>query len=297
MVICSATAASSEVVPDMSHPTSKSRSRATRRAAAVAGWDAVDAGAYAASYDDWGPTARYFHSRLYAVEEALRACSGGTLLDAGCGPGMMVRRLLDTRPGDFQITACDRSKAMINEVVAQTTPVDDVSVTVAHLEDLPFDDESFDVVLAMGVLEYADAPSALREFARVTRPGGLVVITMLNPLSPYRLFEWGVYWPARRLVGRLERLVGVPAERRHGAARTGIRAIPSARLRRMMHEVNLWPDDVVYYDLNALVPPLDRVARRRWFRQWRARPERTVSRGARRWTGTAYLVTAHRSAA
>jgi ubiquinone/menaquinone biosynthesis C-methylase UbiE len=272
------------------------RDRAARRADAVAAWDAADAAGYAAGYEGWGPSARYFHSRLYAVEEALRDCPGGTLLDAGCGPGMMVRRLLDTRPGDFRITACDWSKAMINEVEARTTATEDVDLAVTYVEDMPFDDKSFDVVLAMGVLEYADALTALRELARVTRPGGLVVATMLNPLSPYRLFEWGVFWPALRLLGRMERLVGVPAERRHGASRSGIRALPCRRLRKMMREAGLWPEDVVYYDLSPLVPPLDRVARR-WFRQWCAHPEQTVSRGARRWTGTAYLVTARRSSA
>ena len=170
---------------------------------------------------------------------------------------------------------------MIDEVAARTTDADDVE---------------FDVVLAMGVLEYADAPRALDEIARVTRPGRMVVVTMLNPLSPYRLFEWGVFWPARRLLGRVERFAGVPAERRHGASRTGIRALPSTRLRAMMRGAALWPGDPVYYDLSPLVPPLDRLARRS-SRQWRAHPERTVSRGARRWMGTAYLITAHRSTA
>jgi ubiquinone/menaquinone biosynthesis C-methylase UbiE len=281
---------------DMSDPAMNHRDRAARRAEAVAAWDAADAAAYADSYGGWGPSARYFHSRLYAVEAALRGAPGGELLDAGCGPGMMVRRLLDTRPGDYQITACDRSKTMIDEVATRTSDAEDVELAVANVEDMPFDDRRFDVVLAMGVLEYADAPRALREIARVTRPGGLVVVTMLNPLSAYRLFEWGAFWPARRLLGRVEQLARIPAERRHGADVSGIRALPPARLRTMMREADLWPDDAVYYDLSPLVPPLDRMARR-WSRQWRAHPERTVSRGARRWMGTAYVQTAHRSAA
>jgi ubiquinone/menaquinone biosynthesis C-methylase UbiE len=274
----------------------KHRDRAARRAAAVEAWDAADAAAYAASYEGWGPSARYFHSRLYAVEDALRDAPGGDLLDTGCGPGRMVRRLLDTRPGDYRITACDRSKTMIDEVAARTSDAEDVKLAVANVEDLPFGDNSFDVVLAMGVLEYVDAPRALREIARVTRAKGLVVVTMLNPLSPYRLFEWGVFWPSRRLLGRVERLARVPAERRHGADVSGIRALPAAWLRRMMREVDLTPHDLLYYDLNLLVPPLDRVARR-WSRQWRAHPERTVSRGACRWMGTGYLLAAHRSSA
>jgi ubiquinone/menaquinone biosynthesis C-methylase UbiE len=284
------------VKPDRSHPAMKHRDRAARRADAVGAWDASDAAAYAALYEGWGPSARYFHSRLYAVEESLRGCPGGELLDAGCGPGMMVRRLLDRRPGDFRITASDRSKTMIDEVAACTSDAEQVELAVANVEDMPFDDKRFDLVLAMGVLEYSDTPRALREIARVTRPGGLVVVTMLNPLSPYRLFEWGVFWPALRLLGRLERLARIPAQRRHGAKASGIRALRPARLRTRMREVGLWPGAPLYYDLSPLVPPLDRVARR-WSRQWRAHPERTVSRGFRRWMGTAYLLSAVRSSA
>jgi SAM-dependent methyltransferase len=280
------------VKTDISLRAIKHRDRAARRADAVSAWESTDAAAYAASYEGWGPRARYFHSRLYAVEDSLRGCPGGALLDAGCGPGMMVRRLLDTRPGDFRITATDRSKTMIDEVAARTSDAEHVELVVADVADMPFDDGRFDVVLAMGVLEYADAPRALRDFARVTRPGGLVVVTMLNPLSPYRLFEWCVFWPALRLLARVERLVRTPV--RHGASASGIRALPASRLRTRMREVGLWPGDPVYYDLNPLVPPLDRVARR-WSRRWRAHPERTVSRGVFRWLGTAYMLSAVRS--
>lgn len=255
--------------------------------------DAVEAAGYAAAHDGWGPSARYFHSRLHVVQESLQACPGGDLLDVGCGPGMLVRRLLDTRPGDFRITACDRSPAMIEAAVDRTADADNVELRVARIEDLPFPDESFDVVLAMGVLEYTDVPRALRELARVVRPSGLVVVTMLNPLSPYRLFEWCIYWPALRLLGRMERRLGIRATHRHGAAVSGIRAVSPARLRRRLRESGLWPQDVVYYDLTPLVPPLDRVVRR-WARRWREHPERTASRGARRWMGTGYLVAARR---
>lgn len=246
---------------------------------------------YAAAYDGSGPSARYFHSRLHIVDETLRACPSGRLLDVGCGPGMLVRHLLDTRPGDFYITGCDRSPAMIDAAIDRAQGSPDVQLTVARIEDLPFPDESFDVVVAMGVLEYADVGGALREAARVVRRRGLVVVTMLNPLSPYRLFEWFVYWPALRLLGAIERLLRVPAHRRHGVSASGIRTIRPARLCRMMHEVGLRPEDVVHYDLTPLVPPLDRLRRTR---RWRTDPERTVSRGARRWMGTAYLVTARR---
>jgi ubiquinone/menaquinone biosynthesis C-methylase UbiE len=248
---------------------------------------------YAASYTDGSPVARYFQSRLYAVMEALRRSPGGDLLDMGCGPGLLARRLAQARSGDFHVCGLDLSPAMIRAAREQVRGFDEVSLAVGRAEQLPLPDHSMDVVVALGVLEYCDLRKALDEVARVTRAGGVVVITMLNPLSPYRLFEWGIWWPFTRLVGRLEKLFGDPLGRRHGAARSGIRTVPSRRLRRHLRERGLVVDDVVYYDLNLLVPPVDVIVRR-WTRRWQTDPERTLGRGARGMLGTAYLVVAHR---
>lgn len=253
-----------------------------------------EAAHYAAGYEGWSRVARYYHSRFYSVAEQLRTVPGGHLLDLGCGPGMMVRHLVDTRPADFTITAVDHSPAMLSEAAARLSDVADVRLEVARAEDLPLSDASVDVALAMGVLEYTDLPVALREIARVTRSGGLVLVTMLNPRNPYRLFEWGVYLPFQRALGRLARLVGVPADRRYSTDKQDIRAYTRPQLQRMLRAAGLEPQDVVYYDLTPTVPPLDRLARR-VDRGWRDHPEATVTRGAGRWMGTAYLVAARRT--
>lgn len=246
---------------------------------------------YAASYE----SSRYFHSRLHVIDEVLDRHPGGNVLDVGCGPGMFVQHLLDSRPGDFSVTACDRSPAMIDAASERLGNRDGVRLSVARIEEMPFGDNEFDVVVAMGVLEYVDAEPALREIARVVRPGGVVAVTMLNPASPYRLFEWGVYWPASRLLGRASRLLRGPASRRSGPGRSGIRALGQARLCRLMRDVGLTPEDVVHYDLTALVPPIDRLTRH-WRRGWHDHPERTATRGPQHWLGTAYLVASRRSA-
>ncbi|GAB3137407.1 class I SAM-dependent methyltransferase [Amycolatopsis sp. NPDC004378] len=244
---------------------------------------------YADAYSGWGPTARYYHSRLHAVDRTLLRCPGGSLLDVGCGPGMMVRHLLDDRPGDFAVTGCDRSAAMVD--AARTRVGEEASFSVGNIEEMPFADGTFDVALAMGVLEYVDLGPALREIARVVRPGGLAVVTMLNPHSPYRMFEWGLYWPARRVLGGIEEALRFP--RRHGARHTGIEAYGPRRLRHELWRAGLQPQDTLFYDVNGLVPPLDRVVRR-WDRSWRAHPERTVKRGPAGRFGTGYLIAARR---
>lgn len=267
--------------------------QAAREEQVAAQYDREEAAVnYAAGYAGRGCSTRYYHSRQYAVTQALADMRGGKLLDVGCGPGMFISHLLRTRPGDFRVTAYDRSTAMAQEVRRRVGSASDVQVQVGRAEDMPFPDDAFDVVVAMGVLEYTHAYTALCEIARVTRPGGRVLVTMLNPLSPFRLTEWLAYWPLARLLGRMERLVGGPERVRHGASRTGIRALPSTRLRRLMRHAGLVPQGVVYYDVTPLVPPLDKLARR-WSRSWLTHPERTVRRTPPlRWLGTAYLVSA-----
>jgi ubiquinone/menaquinone biosynthesis C-methylase UbiE len=245
---------------------------------------------YADAYRS-GPAARYFRSRLYLISHILASSPGGDLVDIGCGPGMMVRELLDTRPEDFRITALDRSGAMVTECAARADGARNVATLVARVERMPFRDASFDVALAMGVLEYADAVAALAEIARVLRPDGRLLATMLNPMSPYRLVEWHVYWPLLRMVGRVERWLHVPLEKRHGAADTGIRAYRERTFREMLVKAGMSIQDAVYYDVTMMVPPIDRVVRR-LAHQWHEHPERTVSRGCRRHLGTAYMVDA-----
>jgi len=254
----------------------------------------VDAERYAAAHDGWDVYARFFHSRLHAVSQQLAAVGGGSLLDVGCGPGMLVRHLVDTRPGDFKVSALDQSPAMIRAADKRLRDAAGVEFCVAAAEEMPLPDASFDVVLATGVLEYTDVPRVLDEIARVTRPGGVVVATMLNPHSLYRLVEWCIFWPGLRLLGRLERAVGVPAGRRHGSAKTGICTQSVRGLRKALRVAGLEPEDLVYFDVTPTVPPFDRLARR-VNRGWRDHPETTVGRGARGVLGTAYLLTARKA--
>jgi len=239
------------------------------------------------------PEGRFQRSRLQLTLKILASHPGGDLLDVGCGPGVMALALLTSRPGDFRITVLDQSLAMIKYCSASTCDSGQINPTVGQVEALPFAAMSFDLALVMGTLEYADARAAVRELSRVIRPGGVLIATMLNPLSPYRLAEWFLFWPFLRFLEAVERCVGVPAERRHGARITGIRAFPAGMLRRLLMQVGLQPIDLVHFDVTPLLPPLDRlrlIARM----ADRTGSERTVTRGWRRWMGTGYLVVARR---
>jgi ubiquinone/menaquinone biosynthesis C-methylase UbiE len=273
----------------------KSTSRPTRKDRVVAQYDsALAANEFADAYHLDRPEGRFFRARLRLVQDILTRCPGGDLLDAGCGPGMITHALLESRPHDFRITVLDQSPAMVEYCAASARSVGAVSPAVGRLEALPYADATFDITLAMGVLEYTDARAAIDELCRVTRPGGLVVVTMLNPLSPYRFVEWFFYWPLVRLVEVTERIFSIPAERRHKARITGIHALPASRLRRLMAAAGLQPVDLIYYDVTMLLPPLDRIPSLARKAERASRPH-SRSTGWRRWMGTGYLLTARRS--
>jgi ubiquinone/menaquinone biosynthesis C-methylase UbiE len=253
------------------------------------------AAGYADSHEGLGPAARYFRSRINLISQTLASSPGGDLLDVGCGPGMMVRELLDSRPGDFRITVLDRSPAMVEACALRAASANNFRALVGRVEAMPFADASFDVVLVMGILEYAESTAALAEIARVVRPDGLVLMTMLNPMSPYRFVEWHVYWPLQRVLRAVETLLNVPPDRRHGPPDTGIRAYRERTLRGMIAAVGLRPVNAAYFDITLLIPPIDRLVRR-WARGWQKRPEHTISRGWRKWLGTAYMIVAHKAA-
>jgi SAM-dependent methyltransferase len=94
-----------------------------------------------------------------------------TVIDVGCGPGMLTTELA-RRTGEELITAVDPAASFVSATTARFPRAD---VRVASAEALPFADGAFDAALAQLVVHFMDDPVAgVREMARVTRPGGPV---------------------------------------------------------------------------------------------------------------------------
>ncbi|MEV4534414.1 methyltransferase domain-containing protein [Asanoa sp. NPDC049518] len=109
------------------------------------------------------------------------------LLDVGCGPGTITADLA-ARVGS--VTAIETAPPALDaaRAVAAERGVD-IDFAVEDVHALSFDDNSFDVVHAHQVLQHvADPVTALREMARVCRPGGVVAARD----SDYAAFTW---WP------------------------------------------------------------------------------------------------------
>jgi SAM-dependent methyltransferase len=95
----------------------------------------------------------------------------GTALDVGCGPGALTAELA-RRLGPTSVTAVDPSQSFVEAVRSR---VPGVHGARASAEDLPFENDSFDIALAQLVVHFmADPVAGLREMARVTRRGGTV---------------------------------------------------------------------------------------------------------------------------
>lgn len=101
------------------------------------------------------------------------------ILDVGCGTGTMLTHLASY--GQAQGVDIDE------EAVGYCRERGLVDVRLGSAETLPFEDNSFDLVTALDVVEHLDDDAAaLREIRRVLRPGGKVLLTV--PAHP---FLWG----------------------------------------------------------------------------------------------------------
>ncbi len=102
---------------------------------------------------------------------------GLRVLDLGCGPATITVDLARlVAPGE--VVGVDASAPAIELARAEAAASGvELTLVVAAGDDLPFDDDSFDVVHAHQVLQHVGDPVAvLREMRRVTRPGGLVAV-------------------------------------------------------------------------------------------------------------------------
>ena len=107
----------------------------------------------------------------HAVMEKGAVGPGTRLLDAGCGAGMALALAAEL---GAEVTGFDASAALL--AIAKTR-LPEAPFAQGDLEDLPFDDNSFDVVTGFNSFQFAADPvAALQQARRVTRPGGRVFI-------------------------------------------------------------------------------------------------------------------------
>ncbi|MCD6594547.1 class I SAM-dependent methyltransferase [bacterium] len=134
---------------------------------------------------------RNFYETEYHYEEDVRAFDikrvkryfrlfnppdNGNILDIGCGSGLNLKYWSKQ---NFQLYGIDLShralKLALNKVVPRA------SFTVADGQNLPFDDETFDIITALGVIEHFPEPKkGFEEVYRLLKPDGKACIVLPN---------------------------------------------------------------------------------------------------------------------
>jgi SAM-dependent methyltransferase len=113
---------------------------------------------------------------LEQIRDIVARRPDANVLDLGCGGGHVSYFVA---PVARAVTACDPAAEMVSAVSAEAARRGLANVTTEHApaEKLPFDDASFDVVVARHTTHHwPDVRRGIREAARVVKPGGVVVI-------------------------------------------------------------------------------------------------------------------------
>lgn len=116
-------------------------------------------------YHSTNPLLRYANRRFFeTIRSLLSDIDPGTILDAGCGEGVVLELIGDFRGRQFGLDI-DLDRLLSANTHLLTTPL-----LQANIHSLPLRDDQFDTVLSLEVLEHVGNPEvALKELYRVTR--------------------------------------------------------------------------------------------------------------------------------
>jgi D-aspartate ligase len=142
------------------------------------------------------------------------------VLEVGCGAGWTSMTLAER---GFEVDATDTVVQMLErtrEKANNAGVAERVRTRVADVHALDFDDETFDLGLALGVIPWLHSPpKALQELARVLRPGGHLIVNADNHLKlTYLMDPQRTPWlaPLRRPVRHLVSDLGLAGQRNTG---------------------------------------------------------------------------------
>jgi ubiquinone/menaquinone biosynthesis C-methylase UbiE len=102
---------------------------------------------------------------------------GDTVIDAGCGTGMLFEQLHDYS----LLVGIDTSVNMLKKAKKRMRKRDDIELVLGDVETLPFRDNSSDIIFCISVLQLMNDPRyGLEEIHRVLRKRGLFAVTLIR---------------------------------------------------------------------------------------------------------------------
>lgn len=155
-------------------------------------------------------SSRFLAERMGFIFESLdNLNTRGKLLDVGCGPAFYtegyIERGLEYWGIDISTGAIKEARKLNSAISGNRAHFDE-----GDIENLNFQDDFFNVVVVVYVLEYLENDErAVKELLRVIKPGGLLIVGLNNKYSWNRLIRATTLRPVRKVVNEL-----LPA--RHG---------------------------------------------------------------------------------
>lgn len=164
-----------------------------------------------------------------ALWDAVVACAPRRVLEVGGGQGWLSERIAAEL--GVEVTMIDQSERMVE--LARERGVD---AHVVDVQALPFEDESFDLVIAAWMLYHvADLDLGLSEIARVLAPGGRLIANTNSKFHAKEVFEL-IGYPADARAELFNAENGEESLRRHFATveRTDVEAWATVRERQTL---------------------------------------------------------------
>lgn len=134
-------------------------------------------------------------SRLSAV---LKMAQGRKVLDVGCHMGFFSRILAEN---DKEVVAVDILGASI-DIAKAFNQIDGVQYKKGDLFELKFADNEFDVIVFLETIEHLNEPTLfLKEFFRILRPGGCLIVSTPNPVSYMNILYQALFFSKKDSAG------------------------------------------------------------------------------------------------
>ncbi len=117
------------------------------------------------------------------------------ILDVGCGTGASTMVLAEMLPGD--ITALDLFPAfleILEKTAAEKGRGESLTTCVGSMENLPFDENSFDVIWAEGSIYTMGFEKGIAYFKRFLKPGGILAVSEITWLTQERPEAIAAHW-------------------------------------------------------------------------------------------------------
>jgi len=146
------------------------------------------------SYSGTDESSRTFYTKTGFLRSELE---GKRVLDVGCGMGRFIEVVL--KAGASEIIGVDLSDA-VQAATDNFRGNNNVTILQADLHELPFPDESFDIIYAIGVLHHTpDTEKAFKSLVRLLKPGGKIAI-WVYPDQPFSVWLYNRYTGLIRMV-------------------------------------------------------------------------------------------------